>query len=74
MCATLENATLEKQETFDMVSWILTFLVLALVAGLTGFSGVAGAATQVAWILFVIFLALSLIAGISRAIKGRPPV
>ena len=31
-----------------MLRWIITFLVIALIAGLFGFTGVAGAATDIA--------------------------
>ena len=31
-----------------MLSWALTFLVLALVAGLLGFSGIAGVSANIA--------------------------
>ena len=41
-----------------MLSWALTFLVIALIAGLLGFTGVAGAASQIAQVLFVVFLVL----------------
>ena len=52
-----------------MLSWALTFLVVALIAGVLGFSGIAGAATNIAWILFVVGLILAII----FAIRGRPP-
>jgi uncharacterized membrane protein YtjA (UPF0391 family) len=41
-----------------MLSWALTFLVLALIAAFFGFSGVAVAAAGIAKILLVIFLIL----------------
>ena len=43
-----------------MLSWAVTFLVVALIAGILGLSGIAGAATQIAWILFVVFMILFL--------------
>jgi uncharacterized membrane protein YtjA (UPF0391 family) len=46
---------------FDMLSWTLAFLVIALLAGLLGFAGIAGAAAGIAKILFVVFLVLFLI-------------
>jgi len=51
-----------------MLSWALTFLIVALVAGALGFGGLAGAATGIAKLLFVLFLiafALSLV-GVRR--------
>lgn len=48
-----------------MLSWALTFLVIALIAAALGFGGVAGAATGIAKLLFFVFLilfAISLVA------------
>lgn len=45
----------------EMLSWAVTFLVIALIAAVLGFSGVAGAATNIAWILFVVFLVVAAI-------------
>ncbi len=41
-----------------MLSWALTFFVLAIVAAIFGFTGIAAAATGIAKILFVVFLVL----------------
>lgn len=57
-----------------LLSWALTFLVLALIAGALGFSGIAGASANIAWLLFVVFLALTVVAAVSRAVRGTPPV
>jgi uncharacterized membrane protein YtjA (UPF0391 family) len=57
-----------------MLSWALTFLVIALIAALFGFTGIAGAASQIAQILFFVFLVLMIVAGVSAAVRGRPPV
>lgn len=55
-----------------MLSWALTFLIIALIAGALGFGGVAGEAAWVAHVLFVIFIVLFLVS----LIAGRrvPPV
>jgi len=37
-----------------MLSWAVTFLVVAIIAGVLGLSGVAGTATSIAYALFVI--------------------
>lgn len=50
-----------------MISWALTFFIIAIVAALFGFSGIAGAATNVAWVLFVV----GLIAALIFAVRGR---
>jgi uncharacterized membrane protein YtjA (UPF0391 family) len=57
-------------ELFDMLSWSLAFLILALVAGFFGFFGIAGAAASIAKILFFIFLALLVISFAARALRG----
>jgi len=41
-----------------MLSWALTFLVIALIAGILGFGVVAGTAASIAKILFVVFSVL----------------
>lgn len=41
-----------------MLSWALTFFVLAIIAAILGFSTIAGAAAGIAKILFVVFLVL----------------
>ncbi|MFO0945006.1 MAG: DUF1328 domain-containing protein [Planctomycetota bacterium] len=49
-----------------MLSWALTFLIIALIAAAFGFGGIAGTATGIAKLLFFVFLimfALSLIFG-----------
>lgn len=43
-----------------MLSWALTFLIIALIAGLLGFGMVAGAAASIAKVLFAVFLILFL--------------
>jgi uncharacterized membrane protein YtjA (UPF0391 family) len=55
-----------------MLSWALTFLVIALIAGLLGFAGIAGAAAGIAKILFVVFLVLFLVSLIAG--RRTPPV
>ena len=55
-----------------MLSWALTFLVVALIAGVLGFGGIAGEAAWVAHVLFVVFLVLFLVSFISG--RRVPPV
>ena len=55
-----------------MLSWSITFLVIALIAGVLGFTGIAGTATQIAWILFVVFLILFVVSLITGRGSGRP--
>lgn len=58
-----------------MFFWILTFLVLALVAALLGFGGVAGAFATIAKFLFFVFVAAIVIAvavGVTRRRSSLP--
>jgi uncharacterized membrane protein YtjA (UPF0391 family) len=41
-----------------MLSWSVTFLVIALIAAALGFGGIAGTAVGIAKILFFVFLVL----------------
>lgn len=50
-----------------MLSWAITFLVVALIAGILGFGFVAGTAATIAKVLFFIFLVLFLVS----FIQGR---
>lgn len=44
-----------------MLSWALTFFIIALIAAVLGFGGIAGAAVGIAKVLFFIFLVLFVI-------------
>jgi len=61
-------------EEKPMLSWSITFLILALIAGVLGFTGIAGAAVGIAKLLFFVFLALLLVSAIVGAFRGRAPV
>jgi len=55
------------------LGWVVTFLVIALIAAALGFGGVAGVAVETAKIVFfvaVILFAVSAIVGLAR---GRTP-
>lgn len=54
-----------------MLSWALTFLVLALIAGLLGFTGIAGQSMYIAKILFFVFIVLFVIGLIYGMATGR---
>lgn len=54
-----------------MLSWALTFLVVALIAGLLGFTSIAGAAMGVAKILFFVFLVLFIVSLVMHLVRGR---
>lgn len=44
-----------------MLTWVVIFLVIAIIAALFGFTGVAKAATGIAKVIFFIFLILFII-------------
>ena len=44
-----------------MISWAVTFLVIALIAAVLGFSGVAGTAVNLAWICAIIGIILAVV-------------
>ena len=65
------NGYRSERKEFAMLSWAVTFLVVAIIAGLLGLSGIAGTATQIAYVLFVVFL---IFAAVSFVMGRRPPV
>jgi uncharacterized membrane protein YtjA (UPF0391 family) len=56
-----------------MLSWALTFLVIAIIAGILGFGGVYTAAAGIAKVLFFIFLVAFVISLIFGR-RARPPL
>jgi uncharacterized membrane protein YtjA (UPF0391 family) len=54
-----------------MLSWAVTFFVIALIAAVLGFSGIAGTAVNIAWALAVIGIILAIVFGL---MGRRPPV
>lgn len=52
-----------------MISWAVTFLVIALIAAVFGFSGIAGTAVNIAWILALVGIVLAIVFGF----MGRTP-
>jgi uncharacterized membrane protein YtjA (UPF0391 family) len=54
-----------------MLSWVVTFLVVALIAGILGFGGIAGASVEIAKIIFFIAVVLFLISAVVGLARGR---
>jgi uncharacterized membrane protein YtjA (UPF0391 family) len=54
-----------------MLSWAITFFIIAIIAAVLGFSGIAGTAVNIAWALAVIGVILAVIFLIAGR---RPPV
>ncbi|AVT77603.1 DUF1328 domain-containing protein [Rhodopseudomonas palustris] len=57
-----------------MLGWVVTFLVVALIAGLLGFGGIAGASIEIAKIIFFIAIVLFLISAVVSIFRGRTRV
>jgi uncharacterized membrane protein YtjA (UPF0391 family) len=45
-----------------MLSWALTFLIIALIAAALGFGGIAGTSAGIAQVLFFVFLIMFVLA------------
>ncbi len=58
-----------KKDPITMLSYAITFLIIALIAGILGFGVIAGTAALIAKVCFVLFLVLFLISFI-RGRKG----
>ena len=54
-----------------MLSWVVTFLVVALIAGLLGFGGIAGVSVEIAKVIFFIAIVLFLISAVVGLMRGR---
>lgn len=56
-----------------MLSWAMTFLVIALIAAVLGFGVLAGTAMQIAKIIFFVFIVLFVLSYFMGG-RRRPPV
>ena len=54
-----------------MISWAITFFVIAIIAAVLGFSGIAGTAVNIAWMLAVLGVILAVV---FMVMGRRPPV
>jgi uncharacterized membrane protein YtjA (UPF0391 family) len=63
-----------KQEVLDMLGWVVTFLIVALIAGILGFGGVAGASVEIAKIIFFIAVVLFVLSAVVGLARGRTRV
>lgn len=55
-----------------MLSWVLIFLVVALIAGALGFTGLAETSAGIAQIIFFFFLILLLVSFLAMLIHPQP--
>ena len=60
-----------RMEIKVMLSWVVTFLVIALIAGILGFGGIAGASIEIAKIIFFIALILFVVSAVVGLMRGR---
>jgi uncharacterized membrane protein YtjA (UPF0391 family) len=61
-------------EVLTMLSWVVTFLVIALIAGILGFGGVAGVSIEIAKTIFFIAVVLFLVSAVVGLARGRSRV
>ena len=54
-----------------MLSWVVTFLIVALIAGVLGFGGIAGASVEIAKAIFFIAVILFLVSAVVGLVRGR---
>ena len=54
-----------------MLSWVVTFLVVALIAAVLGFGGIAGASVEIAKAIFFIAIILFLVSAVVGLVRGR---
>jgi uncharacterized membrane protein YtjA (UPF0391 family) len=63
-----------KTEGLTMLSWVVTFLIIALIAGVLGFGGVAGVSIEIAKTIFFIAVVLFLVSAVVGLARGRTRV
>jgi uncharacterized membrane protein YtjA (UPF0391 family) len=77
-CAMTSVALTSKQKVLTevrvMLSWVVTFLIIALIAGILGFGGLAGASIEIAKIIFFIAVVLFLLSAVVGLARGRTRV
>ena len=61
-------------EVLTMLSWVVTFLVIALIAGILGFGGIAGASIEIAKAIFFIAIILFPVSAVIGLARGRTRV
>lgn len=54
-----------------MLTWVITFLILALIAGALGFGGIASFSFGAAKLFFFVFLVLFVVSLIAHLLTGR---
>jgi uncharacterized membrane protein YtjA (UPF0391 family) len=57
-----------------MLNFVVTLLIIALIAAVLGFGGMAGTAVELAKIVFFVALLLFVVAAVFGAVGGRRPL
>ncbi|HEX2366876.1 MAG TPA: DUF1328 domain-containing protein [Bradyrhizobium sp.] len=57
-----------------MLGWVVTFLIVALIAGILGFGGIAGASIEIAKVIFFIAVVLFLVSAVIGVSRRRTRV
>jgi uncharacterized membrane protein YtjA (UPF0391 family) len=60
-----------KSGSWTMLSWVVTFLVIALIAGVLGFGGIAGTSIEIAKFIFFVAVVLFLVSAVVGLARGR---
>jgi uncharacterized membrane protein YtjA (UPF0391 family) len=69
------NACAKQIETeLVMLSWVVTFLIVALIAGILGFGGIAGVSIEIAKAIFFIAVILFIVSAVIGIARGRSRV
>jgi uncharacterized membrane protein YtjA (UPF0391 family) len=72
--AALKSALESQTKVWTMLGWVVTFLIIALIAGVLGFGGIAGASVEIAKIIFFIAVVLFLVSALVGVARGRTRV
>jgi len=56
-----------------MLSWAITFFIVAIIAAIFDFGGIAAGAATIAQFLFFLFVTLFVIALVANAVRGSTP-
>jgi uncharacterized membrane protein YtjA (UPF0391 family) len=59
------------QAELVMLGWVVTFLVVALIAGILGFGGIAGVSIEIAKAIFFIAVVLFIVSAVVGLARGR---
>jgi len=70
----INRADRNQREGRVMLGWVVTFLIIALIAGILGFGGIAGASIEIAKAIFFIAVILFLVSAVVGLARGRTRV